>query len=60
MDAMPWLFSDLDMELMEKIKHVFNQNELCNPGKIFPTAKRCWETAHGPKMVRAASRGAAV
>lgn len=60
MDAMPWLFSDLDMSLMERIKSVFNTNELCNPGKIFPTAKRCWETDHGPDLVRAASRGAAV
>ena len=48
------------MALMEKIKRVFNTNELCNPGKVLPTAKRCWETAHGPNLVRAASKAAAV
>jgi glycolate oxidase len=60
MDAMPWLFSEADMDLMERIKRVFNANALCNPGKILPTAKRCWETEHAPDLVRAASRGAAV
>jgi glycolate oxidase len=60
-DSMPWLFSDLDLDLMERIKRVFNRNELCNPGKIFPTAKRCWETEHGPHIAeRAPGRGAAV
>ncbi|HZT40594.1 MAG TPA: FAD-linked oxidase C-terminal domain-containing protein [Chthonomonadaceae bacterium] len=59
-DAMAWLFSDADLALMERIKHVFNTNELCNPGKVFPTAKRCWETAHGARLTRAAGRGAAV
>lgn len=60
MDAMAWQFSEADLELMEKIKSVFNTSELCNPGKIFPTAKRCWETEHGPRMVKAAGRGVAV
>ena len=59
-DAMSWLFSDADLALMERIKHVFNTNELCNPGKVFPTAKRCWETEHGARFTRAAGRGAAV
>ncbi len=59
MDAMPWLFSEIDLDLMKKLKLVFNQNDLCNPGKIFPSAKGCWETEHGPNMVRAAGRGVA-
>lgn len=58
-DAIAWMFSEADLALMEKIKRVFNQNELCNPGKILPTAKRCWETEHGAKIASAA-RGAAV
>lgn len=60
MEAMALLFSDADLQLMQKIKAVFNQNALCNPGKIFPTSKRCWETEHGPRLVRSAGRGAAV
>ncbi len=59
MEAMGWQFTEADLALMEQIKHVFNKNELCNPGKIFPSAKRCWETEHAPRMVQAA-RGAAV
>src|SRR5579871_660247 len=60
MDALPWMFSDLDLGLMERIKSVFNTNALCNPGKIFPTSKRCWETEHGPHLAQRAGRGAAV
>jgi glycolate oxidase len=60
MDAMPWQFTDADMALMERLKKVFNQNELCNPGKVLPTAKRCWETTHGPEIARHVGRGAAV
>ena len=60
--AMAWMFSEADLALMERIKKVFNKNELCNPGKIFPTAKRCWETEHGATMAEHArgNRGAAV
>ncbi len=59
-DAMPWMFTDADLELMERIKSVFNKNDLCNPGKVLPTSKRCWETDHGPKIVGHINRGAAV
>jgi glycolate oxidase len=59
-DAMPWMFSDTDLGLMEQIKSVFNTNELCNPGKMLPAAKRCWETDHGPEIVHKLNRGAAV
>ena len=60
MDAMPWMFTELDMDIMQRVKKVFNTNELCNPGKILPTAKRCWETDHAPKIAAHVGRGAAV
>ena len=60
LEALTWQFSEEDLALMEKIKSVFNNNDLCNPGKVLPSAKRCWETEHGPRMVAAAGRGAAV
>lgn len=60
MDALTWQFTEADLVLMERIKGVFNRNQLCNPGKIFPTAKRCWETEQGPKIAKSAGRGAAV
>ncbi len=60
-EAMAWLFDEPDLELMARIKSVFNRSDLCNPGKIFPTPKRCWETEHGPEIARRApGRGAAV
>ncbi|CEK18582.1 FAD/FMN-dependent dehydrogenase [Chthonomonas calidirosea] len=60
MEAMTLLFSEADLDLMQKIKSVFNRNALCNPGKVLPTSKRCWETEHGPRLVRSVGRGAAV
>jgi glycolate oxidase len=29
-------FSKVHLELMERIKHVFDPNNILNPGKIFP------------------------
>ena len=60
LDAMAVLFNPDDLALMQNLKAVFNSNELCNPGKIFPDARRCWETEHGPHIAQAAGRGAAV
>ncbi|MCH7570965.1 MAG: FAD-binding protein [Deltaproteobacteria bacterium] len=38
-DFMPLMYSDDDLEAMQKVKRVFNPDGLLNPGKIFPTAK---------------------
>ena len=35
--AMPLVLSPEDMETMLKVKKVFDPDELCNPGKIFPS-----------------------
>jgi glycolate oxidase subunit GlcD len=48
-DAMPLLFSEADIALMEKLRGVFNRNELCNPGKIFPNSKSCVEVKWRPR-----------
>jgi glycolate oxidase len=42
-DHMPFLFSPTDLEVMARVKSVFNPSDLCNPGKIFPTSKGCLE-----------------
>jgi glycolate oxidase subunit GlcD len=31
------VFSDADLEAMQRLRRVFNPDELCNPGKIFPS-----------------------
>ncbi len=48
-DAMPLLFSEADIALMERVRGVFNTNTLCNPGKLFPTAKSCVEVKWRPR-----------
>src|SRR5437588_4287313 len=42
-DFMPFIFSPADLELMQRLKHAFNPDGLCNPGKVFPTRKTCGE-----------------
>jgi glycolate oxidase len=42
-DCMPLQFSADDLALMGRVKRAFNPKGLCNPGKIFPTGRRCGE-----------------
>jgi glycolate oxidase len=43
LSLMPLLFSPDDLDMMGKIKGVFNSEGRFNPGKIFPTSKMCGE-----------------
>jgi glycolate oxidase len=47
-DDMPLVFTALDLAIMQKVREVFNPQNLCNPGKIFPTPGRCAEV--GPPV----------
>ena len=60
MDFMPLMFSEADMAAMRKVRDVFNPENRCNPGKIFPTAKTCGEVgiAYRPHPIE--QRGLAV
>lgn len=40
---MPLIFSENDMELMQRVRAAFNPNGLLNPGKLFATGKGCGE-----------------
>ena len=40
-DLMPLIFSKEDLSAMKNVKSIFNPNNLCNPGKIFPTSSSC-------------------
>ena len=40
---MPLLFSEIDLELMRRVRDVFNPEGLLNPAKVLPTAKGCGE-----------------
>jgi glycolate oxidase len=42
-DLMPLIFSDDDLEMMKRLKVVFNPDGRFNPGKVLPTSKMCGE-----------------
>ena len=42
-ELMPLLFSSDDLEMMRKLKSVFNPTGMLNPGKVLPTGKMCGE-----------------
>jgi glycolate oxidase len=46
-NLMPYLFSADDLDMMRKIKEVFNSEGRFNPGKVLPTAKMCGELRAG-------------
>jgi glycolate oxidase subunit GlcD len=48
-NAMPLLFTEADIALMERLRGVFNRSDLCNPGKLFPTSKSCVEVKWRPR-----------
>jgi glycolate oxidase len=50
-DHMRSIFSDTDLDVMQRVKDVFNPEGLCNPGKIFPTSKGCVEVMFKARSV---------
>ncbi len=47
---MPLMFSELDLQGMQRLRRAFDPSGLCNPGKIFPTPRLCGEVP-GPYRV---------
>lgn len=47
-EDMPLVFTEADLAAMLKVRQAFNPENLCNPGKIFPTPGRCIEV--GPPV----------
>ena len=43
---MRFIFSDEEMAAQTDIRHVFNPDDLLNPGKLFPEPGRCAEVKH--------------
>jgi glycolate oxidase len=42
-DLMPAMFSEADLEQQQRLKCAFDDKSLLNPGKVFPTLRRCAE-----------------
>ena len=45
------MFTDTDLDVMERVRRVFNPRGLCNPGKVLPQRSSCAEVARWPQMV---------
>jgi glycolate oxidase len=41
--AMPLMFSEADLETMQRVRRAFDPHGLANPGKVFPTPRLCGE-----------------
>ncbi|MDH3685232.1 MAG: FAD-binding protein [Myxococcales bacterium] len=42
-EYMPLVFNDDDFEAMLRLRHAFDPDRVCNPGKIFPSTRFCME-----------------
>jgi len=42
-DLMTYQFADADLEVQHRLKHAFDPDVRFNPGKVFPTLRRCAE-----------------
>ena len=42
-DLMPVMFSEIDLNQQQRLKCAFDDKGLLNPGKVFPTLRRCAE-----------------
>jgi len=42
-DFMPRMFSDDDLDVMQRLRDALDPHRLCNPGKVLPTPRLCGE-----------------
>jgi glycolate oxidase len=47
-------FDGADLTAMRQVKAAFNPRNLCNPGKVFPTSKACYEVGKRHRRLPAA------
>jgi len=52
---MPQMFSERDLEAFARLRHAFDPEGLCNPGKVLPTPRLCGEVP-GPYRVHPLER----
>jgi glycolate oxidase len=56
---MPKMFTDADLETMQRVRRAFDPGGLCNPGKLFPTPRLCGEVPGPYRQHPAELRGLA-
>jgi glycolate oxidase len=59
--AMPLMFGEADLEVMQRLRRAFDPHRLANPGKVFPTPRLCGEVpgpyrAHPLELLGVADR----
>jgi glycolate oxidase len=42
-DYLAMLFTPVELGVLQALRSAFNPHGLCNPGKVFPDEKGCWE-----------------
>ncbi len=55
-ELMPLMFTESDLDLMRKVRAVFNPADMLNPDKVLPLGKGCGETRLQPFPVFAAGK----
>jgi glycolate oxidase len=58
-ELMPLLFTEDDLEVMQRLRDCFNPRSILNPQKIFPTARACREISASATLTAAVVEGAA-
>ena len=56
LEHVPLMFDEADLEVMERVRRVFDPDNRCNPGKVLPERHSCAEVAKWPSMVEAVLR----
>ena len=51
LDHVDLMFTPEDLDVMERVRGVFNPDGACNPGKVIPSRSSCAEVGRWPQMV---------
>ncbi|MFT4515654.1 MAG: glycolate oxidase subunit GlcD [Planctomycetota bacterium] len=51
LDHVSMMFEPEDLEVMARVRAVFNPDDLCNPGKVLPQRNACAEVSKWPQMI---------
>jgi len=51
LDHVAMMFNAADLDVMARVRAVFNPDDRCNPGKVLPERNACAEVAKWPQMI---------
>jgi glycolate oxidase len=51
LEHMPLMYAPADLDVMARVRSVFNPTNLCNPDKVLPSRHGCAEVAKWPAMM---------